>query len=117
MVILCGISIYYFSLFSHFYSIISLSPFHVDCEKINVPSLESVRHLILGSVYSNSGETTKARMHYVSALKEGELHGDIHTSAFASYELGMLLCKNYEVMLFGFLHNISLQHNNYSDFK
>ena len=68
-----------------------------------MPSLESVRHLILGSVYSNSGETTKARMHYVSALKEGELLGDMHTSAFASYELGMLLCKNYEVTFLTYL--------------
>ena len=75
---------------------VSLNLF-ADCEKINVPSLESVRHLILGSVYSNLGETTKAKMHYVSALREGEISGDIHTSAFASYELGMLLCKNYEV--------------------
>ena len=69
----------------------------IDCEKISVHPLESVRHLILGSVYSNSGEIAKAKMHYISALREGELQGDVHTSAFASYELGMLLCKSYEV--------------------
>ena len=71
----------------------------IDCEKISVPPLESVRHLILGSVYSNSGEIAKAKMHYISALREGELQGDVHTSAFASYELGMLLCKSYEVRM------------------
>ena len=70
-----------------------------DCEKISVPSLESVRHLILGSVYSNSGEIAQARTNYLGALREGELLGDVHTSAFASYELGMLLCRNYEVIL------------------
>ena len=79
-----------------------LFPFQIqlaaaDCEKINVPSLESVRHLILGSVYSNSGQTSKAKMHYLNALQEGEMSDDVHTSAFASYELGMLLCRNYEV--------------------
>ena len=71
----------------------------LDCEQISVPPLESVRHLILGSVYSNSGEIAKAKMHYISALREGELQGDVHTSAFASYELGMLLCKSNEVKM------------------
>ena len=71
----------------------------LDCEQISVPPLESVRHLILGSVYSNSGEIAKAKMHYISALREGELQGDVHTSAFASYELGMLLCKSNEVRM------------------
>jgi hypothetical protein len=87
----------------------------IDCEKINVPSLESVRHLILGSVYSNSEETTKARMHYVNALKEGELNGDIHTSAFAAYELGMLLCKNYETIEEGRSYLI-LARDNYQNY-
>ena len=81
----------------------SLIPFDftfTDCEKIKVPSLESVRHLILGSVHSNSGETNKARVHYLGALRDGEILGDIHASAFASYELGMLLCRNYDVSIF-----------------
>ena len=81
----------------------SLIPFNfifTDCEKIKVPSLESVRHLILGSVHSNSGETNKARVHYLGALRDGEILGDIHAAAFASYELGMLLCRNYEVSIF-----------------
>ena len=91
----CSVSLYYTNLY--------LFPFQIqlaaaaDCEKINVPSLESVRHLILGSVYSNSGQTSKAKMHYLNALQEGEMSDDVHTSAFASYELGMLLCRNYEV--------------------
>ena len=81
----------------------SLIPFNfifTDCEKIKVPSLESVRHLILGSVHSNSGETNKARVHYLGALRDGEILGDIHAAAFASYELGMLLCRNYDVSIF-----------------
>ena len=95
-----------FIIFFYFTSLnqwVSLIPFNftfADCEKIKVPSLESVRHLILGSVHSNSGETNKARVHYLGALRDGEMLGDIHASAFASYELGMLLCRNYEVSIF-----------------
>ena len=81
-------------------SLIHFNFIFTDCEKIKVPSLESVRHLILGSVHSNSGETNKARVHYLGALRDGEILGDIHAAAFASYELGMLLCRNYEVSIF-----------------
>ena len=70
-----------------------------------MPSLESVRHLILGSVYSNSGQISKAKLHYLSAIREGEALDDVHASAFASYELGMVLCKNYDVSISGEYNN------------
>ena len=59
-----------------------------------MPALEGVRRLILGSVQSNAGDLTSARSHYEAAIDEGVRQGDVHASAFASYELGMLICKN-----------------------
>ena len=91
---------FYFTSLNQWVSLIPFNVIFTDCEKIKVPSLESVRHLILGSVHSNSGETNKARVHYLGALRDGEILGDIHASAFASYELGMLLCRNYDVSIF-----------------
>ena len=69
----------------------------LDCEKIYVPNLEGVRQLILGSVYSNMGNLEVAKQCYIKAIKAGEATDDVHTSAFASYELGMTLCRNPEV--------------------
>ena len=69
-----------------------------DCEKIYVGNLEGVRQLILGSVYSNAGKLDVAKQCYIKAMKAGEANDDVHTSAFAAYELGMTLCRNPEVM-------------------
>lgn len=66
---------------------------------MRVSALEGVRCLILGSIYSSSGQIAEAKAHFLKAIKEGESSGDLHTSAFASYDLGMLLCKNSEVRL------------------
>ena len=71
--------------------------FFSDCEKIYVPNLEGVRQLILGSVYSNAGSLDVAKQCYIKAIKGGEATDDVHTSAFAAYELGMALCRNPEV--------------------
>ena len=68
-----------------------------DCEKIYVPNLEGVRQLILGSVYSNAGKLEVAKQSYIKAMKAGEAIDDLHTSAFAAYELGMTLCRSPEV--------------------
>jgi len=68
-----------------------------DCERISVPALESVRQLILGSVFSNTGQEARAKDCYLNAMRCGETGPDQHTAAFAAYELGMLLCKNEEV--------------------
>lgn len=38
-----------------------------------------------------------AKQCYIKAIKAGEATDDVHTSAFASYELGMTLCRNPEV--------------------
>ena len=62
-----------------------------------MPNLEGVRQLILGSVYSNMGNLEVAKQCYIKAIKAGEATDDVHTSAFASYELGMTLCRNPEV--------------------
>ena len=59
-----------------------------------MPALEGVRRLILGSVQSNAGDLTSARAHYTAAIDEGVCQGDVHVSAFASYDLGLLICKN-----------------------
>ncbi len=64
---------------------------------MDVPALEGVRQLILGSVFSNAGKLEASKQNYVKAIKAGEALDDIHTSAFASYELGMTLCRNAEV--------------------
>ena len=69
-----------------------------DCERIRVPALEGVRRLILGSVCNNAGDLTSAQSNYLAAIDEGEALGDVHASAFASYELGMLVCKNASTM-------------------
>lgn len=71
--------------------------FFSDCEKIYVPNLEGVRQLILGSVYSTAGKVEVAKQTYIKAMKAGEATDDLHTSAFAAYELGMTLCRNPEV--------------------
>ena len=63
-----------------------------------VPVLDGVRHLILGSVFSNTGQEVRAKDCYLKAIKHGENGPDMHTAAFAAYELGMLLCKNNEVI-------------------
>jgi hypothetical protein len=39
-----------------------------------------------------------AKQSYITAIKAGEAADDFHTSAFASYELGMTLCRNPEVI-------------------
>jgi len=70
----------------------------IDCERIRVPALEGVRRLILGSVCNNAGDLTSAQSNYLAAIDEGEALGDVHASAFASYELGMLVCKNASTM-------------------
>ena len=62
-----------------------------------MPELEGVRQLILGSVFSNAGKLEAAKQNYIKAIKAGEASDDVHTSAFASYELGMTLCRNVEV--------------------
>ncbi len=62
-----------------------------------VPALEGVRQLILGSVFSNTGHEVRAKECYLQAIRHGECGSDLHTAAFAAYELGMLLCKNHEV--------------------
>ena len=72
--------------------------FLADCERIRVPALEGVRRLILGSVCNNAGDLTSAQSNYLAAIDEGEALGDVHASAFASYELGMLVCKNASTM-------------------
>ena len=72
--------------------------FFSDCEKIYVPNLEGVRQLILGSVYSNAGKIEVAKQSYIKAMKAGEATDDVHTSAFAAYELGMTLSRNSEVI-------------------
>ena len=64
-----------------------------------MPNLEGVRQLILGSVYSNMGNLEVAKQCYIKAIKAGEATDDVHTSAFASYELGMTLCRNPEVSM------------------
>ena len=69
-----------------------------DCERIRVPALEGIRRLILGSVCNNAGDLTSAQSNYLAAIDEGEALGDVHASAFASYELGMLVCKNASTM-------------------
>ncbi|XP_040567969.1 tetratricopeptide repeat protein 39C isoform X2 [Lepeophtheirus salmonis] len=65
-----------------------------DCEKIDVPALEGVRQLILGSLFSDSRQASKAKICFGKAIKDGELVKEYHTSAFAAYELGMVLSKN-----------------------
>ena len=70
-----------------------------DCERMRVPVLEGVRQLILGSVFSNGGQEARAKICYLEAIKHGEPGHDLHVAAFAAYELGMLLCKNQEVLL------------------
>ena len=69
-----------------------------DCERIRVDTLEGVRQLILGSVYSDAGKLDVAKQNYIKAMKAGEAADDVHTSAFAAYELGMTLCRNPEVV-------------------
>jgi len=61
--------------------------------------LESIRQLILGSVFNNNGNESRARECYIAAIKQGESGPDQHAAAFASYELGMILCKKDEVII------------------
>ena len=71
-----------------------------DCEQISVPALENVRQLILGSVYSNSGRVSEAKLCYGRAIKDNKVGAEDnndHAAAFAAYELGLLLCRSDEV--------------------
>ena len=90
------------NIFWLFLTFLIWSPCHFfpDCEKISVPNLEGVRQLILGSVYSNAGKLDVAKQSYIKAMKAGEATDDVHTSAFAAYELGMTLCRSPEVCIF-----------------
>ena len=64
-----------------------------------MPALENVRQLILGSVYSNSGRVSEAKLCYGRAIKDvnSEDNNNDHAAAFAAYELGLLLCRSDEV--------------------
>ena len=77
----------------------SVASIFSDCEKIYVGNLEGVRQLILGSVYSNAGKLDVAKQCYIKAMKAGEATDDVHTSAFAAYELGMTLSRRPEVCI------------------
>ena len=54
---------------AHWMMILILISFLSDCERISVPSLESVRQLLLGSVYANSGRVEAAKRAYRSVYR------------------------------------------------
>ena len=110
---MCGKKITFYIFHGYYYSTIKndvqtnerpllsvlTQPLFLDCEKIYVGNLEGVRQLILGSVYSNAGKLDVAKQCYIKAMKAGEATDDVHTSAFAAYELGMALSRKPEVCI------------------
>jgi len=75
------------------------------------PSLEPVRQLVLGSLNASCGKTAAAEQAYTAAIASLAKPGNSgsgggggsggceerHAAAFASYELGLLLCRRSEV--------------------
>ncbi|KAJ9581243.1 hypothetical protein L9F63_023569 [Diploptera punctata] len=81
-----------------------------DCQSTGQEPMEGMRHLVMGAAQCCLGDFEEAKASFRTCLaKRSELEpqmnaegqtgsGDHHISAFALYELGILLCKDPETM-------------------
>lgn len=76
----------------------------VDCQSTSGQEpMEGLRHLVMGAAQCCLGHTTEAIACFrTSIAKRSHLDtnaGDNHITAFALYELGILLCKESQVTI------------------